>query len=415
MIPYPLVSGGRVRVYNLLKRIATRHEVWLACHLHSPEEVEGVEHMRSLCGRVATGLLRRESPMRHLPGIARYALQGWPPELKFLHSPELARTLDAWCREVTFDVVQVEESRMALYLESLPDAMRSVRVMTFYDVAFDQSARIAAVEGSAVSRARSRLHAAVMRRWEPRYAERFDRCIVVSEQDRQRLALANPRLAIDVVPNGVDTAAYLPLGWEHSEPRVMFIGNMSYRPCIDAANTLVGEILPIVRRELPEVGAYIVGSGVTDETRALASAAVTVTGQVEDVRPYYARSMVCVVPLRAGGGTRLKILESMALGRPVVSTTLGCEGLDVTPGEHLLVADDPREMAAGIVRLLTDHGCRDRFVTSARRLVAERYDWDGIAERQLALYADLVQESVSEGSPAETAERRGVSARETAR
>ncbi len=389
-IPYPPVSGGRVRTYNLLERVARRHEVWLACHLHAPEEAAGVPHMESICARVATALLERRSPLAHLPGIARYAATGRPPELKFLHAPDLARTVAAWSREVGFDVIQIEESRMALYNEALPADLQAARLLTFYDVAFHQSTRIARVEANAVARVRAQLHGAIMRRWEPRYAERFDRCLVVSDDDRWRLATANPRLRIEVVPNGVDVAAYRPLGWEGSRPDILFIGNMSYRPCIDAAAYLVKRVLPLVRRCVPDAELWIVGAGPTAEVRALAGDGVHVTGQVDDVVPYYARCGVCVVPLRAGGGTRLKILEAMALGRPVVSTTLGCEGLEMTPSEHLLVADDQEGLASATVRLLTDASARDRLVARARRLVVARYDWDAIAERMLAVYADVV-------------------------
>jgi sugar transferase (PEP-CTERM/EpsH1 system associated) len=389
-IPYPPVSGGRVRTYNLLKRIARHHEVWLACHLHAPEEVEGVPHMEGICARVATGLLERRSPLAHLPGIARYLTMGWPPELKFLHVPALARTVATWCRETAFDVVQIEESRMALYNEVLPAHRAAARVLTFYDIAFDQSARIARVEGTRGARARARLHSAIMRWWEPRYSERFTRCVVVSDDDRQRLAAANPRLRIDVVSNGVDTAGYHPLGWERSEPALLFIGNMSYRPCIDAAVYLANSILPRIRRRVSATELWIVGDRPAPEVTALAGDGVHITGRVADIIPYYERCTVCMVPLRAGGGTRLKILEAMALGRPVVSTTLGCEGLDVVPGEHLLVADDADGLADAAIALLSDATRRDRVVERARRLVEQRYDWDAIAERMLQVYAEVV-------------------------
>jgi len=385
-IPYPQISGGRIRVYNLVKRIARHHEVWLGCHLHSADEIEGVPHLRQFCADVATGLLQHKSALSHVPGLLRYLAAGRPPEFKFLHSDDLAQTLAAWCREIPFDAVHIDESRMALYLEALPPMPRAARLLTLHNVEFDQAARIAQIEGDALSRFRSRLHNAIMRRWEPRYSERFDRCIVVSETDRERLASRNGRLRIDVVPNGVDTTVYQPLGPTHQDPALLFIGNMSYRPCVDAAVYLVRDILPLVRRRHPDTEVWLVGAGPTAEVQALADPGVHVTGRVEDVVPYYARCAAAVVPLRAGGGTRLKILEAMALGRPVVSTTIGCEGLEVEPGEHLLVADDPQHLAEAIVGLLDDPARGERLVVKARQLVSSRYDWDAIADQMLGVY-----------------------------
>ncbi len=389
MIPYPPASGGPLRTYNLLRRIAGRHHLWLATHLHAPDEAEGVSHLREFCEHVATGLLHRRHPVAHLPGLLRHALAGWPLELKFRHSHELAQALRHLSAEVDFDIVQIEESRMALYLEALPRNTRSKRILTFYDVAFEVASRSLPFERSVVMKGRTWLYEKMMRRWEPRYAGRFDRCIAVSERDRRLLVRANPRLQVEVVPNGVDTRVYQPLEQGNTSPALLFIGTMSYVPCTDAALFFVHEILPHIRRKVPTVETWIVGRDPTPEVMQLAGTGVHVTGMVPDVRSYYSRSAVCVVPLRAAGGTRLKILEAMALGRPVVSTKIGCEGLSVVDGRNILIADGPEQFAGKIVRLLKDKALYRHIVTEARKLVVAKYDWDAIAARQMRVYSEL--------------------------
>ncbi len=203
---------------------------------------------------------------------------------------------------------------------------------------------------------------------------------------------ANPRLQVDVIPNGVDTEKYqpLPLPPENAPPSLMFIGSMEYPPCVDAVLYFCSEILPLIRHAINAMELWIVGGEPRPEVLKLDGSAVHVTGRVEDVVPYYQQSTVCVVPLRAGGGTRLKILEAMALGRPVVSTTIGCEGLDVVDGEHLLIADTPEQFAEKTLRLLRDRQLYQHIAANGRRLVESRYGWDKIAERLMDVYQQMV-------------------------
>jgi glycosyltransferase involved in cell wall biosynthesis len=292
---------------------------------------------------------------------------------------------------VSFDIVQIHHSEMALYLEALPPDVRCKRILVLHNVAFHQFDRISRVERRPVRKTRAWLHSRGMRRWEPIYAERFDRCIAVSEMDRQRLITANPRVRVDVIPTGVDTRLLQALPQNSASPALLFIGKMSYRPCADAVLYFCHEILPLIRRSVGNVEMWIVGTDPPPEVRRLGGNGVHVTGRVADVIPYYRRSTVCVVPLRAGGGTRLKIFEAMALGRPVVSTTLGCEGLSVTDGDHLLIADSPRQFAEKTVRLLSDRALRQRIAANARRLVANHYDWDVVAEQLMQIYAEMVE------------------------
>ena len=390
-LPYPPTSGGRIRIYNLLRRVASQHEVSLASLLESPEDIDGVPHLRQLCARVETASIDRRSRLAKAPGLLRYGLEGKPPELKLLHSDELAGKITHLISLMDFDIVQVE-SVMGLYVETLPHTRRYKSIVVFQNVASQQFGRIAHLELHPYRKLRAWFNSVTMGYWEPRYAEKFDRCIAVSQVDKQLLVNANPRLQVDVIPNGVDIEKYqpLPLPPESVSPSLMLIGSMAYPPCADAVRYFCSEIFPLIRQSINGTELWIVGENPGAEVRELNGSGVHVTGRVEDVVPYYQRTTVCVVPLRAGGGTRLKILEAMALGRPVVSTTMGCEGLDVVDGEHLLIADTPEQFAQTTLRLLQDRQLYQHISANGRELVAARYDWDKIAERLMGVYDGIV-------------------------
>jgi len=164
---------------------------------------------------------------------------------------------------------------------------------------------------------------------------------------------------------------------------------LNYPPGSDAALYFCNEILPRIKRVMENVQVWIVGANPPLKVKKLSENGVHVTGRVEDVVPYYKQSTACIVPLRAGGGTRLKILEAMALGRPVISTSIGCEGLDVVDGKHLLIADNPEQFAEKTVRVLMDRILYQRIVSEARQLVVDKYDWDTLAKDLLHIYDEL--------------------------
>lgn len=390
-LPYPLITGARVRIHNMLRRLAGRHEFWLASLIDSTGDLDVLPQVSSYA-QVVTGSREKMRPVAHLPGLVRYGLAGVPLELKFEYSKLLAQGIRRLVARVPFDIIQFEPSKMALYLDTTLRARPHKRLMVFHDVAFSQYSRIAQLEPDLAGRLRARLYAETMRRWEPGNAARMDGCIAVSHTDRQLLTSLNPRLRPLVVPNGVDTRAMTPLAPSQEAPALLFVGTMRYEPCADAALFFAREVLPRIRRQIGPVDFWIVGMDPPPQVVELGKEeGIHVTGRVESVHPYYARSSVCVVPLRAGSGTRLKILEAMALGRPVVSTSIGREGLDAVDGEHLLVADDPGPMADAVVKLLKNQAFATKMVADARAMVESRYDWDGIAGQMEAIYEGLAE------------------------
>ncbi|MGZ4664698.1 MAG: glycosyltransferase family 4 protein, partial [Frankiaceae bacterium] len=213
-------------------------------------------------------------------------------------------------------------------------------------------------------------------------------CAVTSEREVATVAARAPQTRIAVVPNAVDLDFFSPAEDAVAvNPRsVVFTGLMSYRPNLDGARYLVDEIFPRVRATHPETVLTIVGAGNRRELDALRREGVAVTGFVPDVRPFIAGAACVLVPLRIGGGTRLKVVEALGMGRPIVSTSLGCEGIDVVSGEQVLVADEPEAFAAAVCRVL-DHPELGRLLGSiGRELVVARYSWEHSAQRLRELF-----------------------------
>ncbi|MBI2759429.1 MAG: glycosyltransferase [Chloroflexi bacterium] len=390
-IPYPPSSGTSIRNYNLLSRIAEEHDVWVAAFARSEEDRDSVAHMLKFCKGVETVEVRRSGALERPLEALRYLFLGRPIELRHYQSQELVEKIQCLTSKIDFDVVDIVDSYMGLYLEVLRPELRRRTVLTFIDVVFSTYDRISRLEPGLPRKLRTWLYSRMMRRWEPYYVERFARCIAVSEADRRLLLSSNPGLEIDVVPNGIDTKQYRPLPLSGGGPALLFVGNMEYRPNIDAMLYFCRDVFPRIRAVNPGVTLWITGLNPSQEIQDLANDGIYVTGSVDDVRSFYEQCTVCVVPLRAGGGTRLKILEAMALGRPVVSTSIGCEGLGVVDGEHLFIADTPEQFAEKTLRLLDDHDLRQHIIGQARSLVVKHYDWDVIAQQLLKTYVRVAQ------------------------
>lgn len=233
-----------------------------------------------------------------------------------------------------------------------------------------------------------------LKRYERTMCRRFDRILTVSERDKEELALVcDEKDLFSVIPNGVDIQYYAPrLIQERYRTDLIYLGTMSGYMNVDAIIYFYENILPYIRKEIPDVKLTIAGAKPDKKLLNLAKIDknVVVTGEVDDMRPYVGGSKVVIVPLRIGAGTRLKILEAMAQGKPVVSTSVGCEGLEVTPDKDIIVADDPKEFANRTIDLLRDEGLRLKIGLDGRKLAATKYDWEIIVGKLYSVYEEVI-------------------------
>ncbi len=391
---YPPNGGSAIRNFNLIKHISKEHSVLLLSLLYFPP-VAGWESLKEYCQVVDFVEKRPRRIREHIAATVRGCLARRPLATHLFFWEELADKIRRIAETWRVDILQIEHSLLAPYVEAFPPGLPVKKVLSLHDVGFVQYRRYLQMRIGAAQRVLSLMKwAAFARRWAVRYAERFDHCVVVSPEEQALLRKTNPRLRVSLVENGVDTQLCQPLDEAPSGNLLLFVGSLMYPPNVDAVLFFCDSILPRIRRDVPDAKLLVVGHHAPSRVQKLAAREdVIVTGQVPDVRPYYQRAKLSVIPLRAGGGTRIKILEAMAYGRPVISTSLGCEGLDVVSGEHLLVADTPAAFSERVVEALKDKGLRERLSRTARALVESRYDWSTMAQRLLRMYADLNAES----------------------
>lgn len=397
-LPYPPTTGATIRIWHLMQQVARHHDVTLLSLVGSDRELRFLPHLQPYCSAVDTVVKQRRRPRGKLfLQIFKAMLKGQPPQNGIAYYPEMGRHVRELTSRQRFDIVQIELAHMAPYVEFVAGSSDFRRLITLHNVSATQYERISKVQLDSRARVSTWLDWLFLRRWEPTYmARHFDKCIVMSSVDQSLLHRANPALNLAVVPNGVDLARYSVLPEAPGSKEILFIGKMDYAPNADAALYFYREVFPLVRQAVPEARLLIVGTQPEPLIKALAvDPAVEVTGYVEDVVPYYERASLCVVPLRAGSGTRLKILEAMALGRPVLSTALGCEGLDVTPGDDILVADAPAELAWQTVHLLTNPDLCGRLAKNGRRLVESSYDWNVVGNSLLRVYEELANDKAT--------------------
>ena len=360
-VPLPANAGGKLRSLAVLRRLAEVGDVVLCCF---EDDTGDVAQLR------AQGIDVRTVPWQPdlvhvVKGIAKThsgsAGRFWDQRL----ADQVRRAL----REAPTDVFQVEYSQLAPYL-SLGAAR--TRVLDYHNI--ESSLALSYARSSGTPRARlARLESLFLRRLERRAARDADLVTVVSEQDRERMP-GLPRELL-VCPNGWDPTTALPPA---SAPTAVFVALMSWQPNVDAAVWLGREVWPLVRADMPEARLVLVGREPAAAVRDLAAPDIEVTGTVRDVRPYLSSARVALAPLRSGGGTRLKVLEALDAGRPLVSTSVGIDGLTDLVGRGVVVADEPAEFAKHVTELLRDPARAEAEGAAGARAVHECYSWDHV-------------------------------------
>lgn len=378
--PYPPDNGARSRLYHLLRELGSRHRLDLLSFVRLGEEKPDARAFGGPCRLlgVVPFQMSRPSSLRALLGF----LSPRPRSLLSTYSATMDALVHRALERRHYDLVLASEIGPGIYTSRYVRDVRSVpRVME--DLELSMIWAEVQAQPTALGRWRHRLTWWKQRRYIRDLLRRMDGCTVVSQRERQMVLDVIPDYCpLGVVPNGVELARYRGDFGSVEPDTLIFPGALTYKANFDAMRFFLSKVFPRIRAARPGVVLRITGrtEGV-DLHRLLLDDGVVLTGYLNDVRPAVARSTVCVVPLRVGGGTRLKILEAMALGTPVVSTTKGAEGLEATPGEGILIADTPPAFADAVLRLLDDGSLRARLSANGLRLVAERYGWDRIGRR----------------------------------
>ena len=395
IVPYPPHGGVLQRGFNLLRELGRQANVHLFAYVHPDELTSRAavdESHRVLSGFCAAveyfPLWPKRSPAHKAAALAMSALADEPFSVIAHRSAALRRRIAASLTTTAFDLVHVDTLALCPFA---PRNSAVPTVLTHHNIESALMERRAQTETGRAAKAYLSRQARKLRAYESQAATAVDLNITVSDNDAEALQALAPGAVTAVVPNGVDTDYFIPDGTPE-EPALVYAGGMNMFANRDAVLYFLREVWPQVRAAVPGVTFYAVGQDPPPELRAIAAAdpQVVVTGKVPDVRPYIRRSAVYVVPLRVGGGTRLKVLDGLSLGKAMVATSIGCEGIAVTPGEHLLIADSPAALADAVVSLLKDAAARQRLGQAARALIERRYAWPVIGSALMASYRDAI-------------------------
>jgi polysaccharide biosynthesis protein PslH len=389
--PYPANQGAKIRTFNVIEQLASQHQVTLAAFSDAETSPEHVEAMRQWTPRIATVPYRAFKPggARALAGF----LDARPRSIVDTHSAEFEALVRKLAAETRFDAVVASSLDMALYALAVPNTPRLLE-----EIEIGNIQNLMLSETRPLARWRK---AQTWRKWRRFTAEmltQFQAATTVSESEQALIRNAAVAFApqaasrIHVLTNGADLKR---LTGQFAAPvadRIVYSGALTYYVNYDAMQWFLGEIFPLVRAARPDAEIHMAGGQNGVDMDALPKPAGSMhIGHLKDVRPFVQSGMALVVPERLGGGTRIKVLESMALGTPVVANRNSTNGLHVTPGEHVLIGDTPREIADALVRVMTDAPLRATLSAKGRALIETRYSWQVVGERLNGLLGEIAR------------------------
>lgn len=382
----PLDKGGKLRTWHLMRHLAKRQAITYLSFEDPSQTDADRDGMREVCERLIT-VPREDAPKgtwRFYAGAARYVVDRIPYAVAKYRSSAYRLKLGELLARERFDAVVCDFLPPVVNLPAVFDgtARRPATILFTHNVEAELWRRHAEMAANPASRALLGQQWRRMLRFEGGALARFDLVLAVSEADGRTFERLYPgalKAPVHVVQTGVDTEYFTPSPAQPDPAHLVFTGSMDWLPNEDGMTYFCREILPRIRRTEPEATLSIVGRSPTPIVKRLAEIpGVEVTGRVDDVRPHIARGSVYIVPLRIGGGTRLKIFEAMSMARPVVSTTVGAEGLPVTPGQDVVIADEPARFAQAVVHLIRDAATRRSIAAAGRQLVVAKYDWSAV-------------------------------------
>ncbi len=392
-LPFPPRQGTAIRNWGLIKHLAARHAIALLSFAE-PGQTADAPELQAACRRV----IAIPAPRRSRADRLRTLLSPHPDLARRLWSPDFAHALTDLLRESHFDIIHIEGLEMAPYLLLMRRANLKSPIFIVYDAHNAEHTLQRRVFATDLRQPRRWLAALYswmqvprLRKFEAEVCQAVHAVTCVSGEDAAALQQLVPSLRLIIVPNGIDVDEYAQYTIRNTQyaarPTLLFTGKMDYRPNLDAVLWFVEDIFPRIRAARPEAQFVVVGQKPPERLQRLnGQDGIVVTGAVEDVRPFIAGAAVYVAPLRTGGGTRFKLLEAMALARPIVSTTVGAEGFAVHSERELLLADTPAEFAAAVLALLSDPARAFALGQTGQAFVRAGYDWSVIVPKMESVY-----------------------------
>jgi len=383
VFPCPPESGTRVELFNSIRYLSNKHSITLLSFAEKIKEND-IAVLKPYCTDI---VVIPNNIQDSFKGLLKNLFTSTPYNISKYISKAMIEAVQRQIHSNSFDLVRIDGLHMAYYINyinNLPAILREHNVESLIMKRFYKSQQNPFVKAYAYLQWK-KLH-----RYEIEMTQRFDKCIMITEVDRDTLHSMTSEAKTEIVTAGVDTEYFKPDAKIERQPhQIVFTGEMAWRPNIDAVTWFCEAIFPLILEEIPDSKFYIVGRNATPAVKKLENENVIVTGRVEDVRPYVQSSAVFVVPIRVGGGMRLKILEAMAMGIPVVSTSIGCEGIAVENKKNILIADNAKAFAENIIRIMKKELDVVNLVEKGFELIKSRYSWQKIAEQYECIYQEV--------------------------
>lgn len=384
-LPYPLLSGGQIRTYNLLKNLSKHHEITLFALIKDDKEREYIKHLETICAQVKV-FKRTQNPWAPrnilLAGITPYPFlvtRNLPYNMRSQIKTELGKDYDLIHAETFYMMPNIPKTHIPILLVE----------QTIEYLGYEYYARNSKYW---FLKPLLYLDIAKIKYWEKYFWRKAERLVTMSDEDRNEIKKElQEDVRVDVVANGVDSSRFsqtpkrLP-----RQPTVLFVGTFKWLPNIDAVKYLVNDLWPGIKSQVPQAKLWIVGHSPTKEILRLGKKSdVQVSAHVADIRDAYAKAHVLLAPIRSGKGTRYKVLEAMATQTPVVTTSLGAEGLDIESGKHVLIGDDDQSLINHTAELLNNKTLQKNLARAAKQVVQNKYNWQAISKDLDRLYREL--------------------------
>ncbi len=386
-LPYPLLSGGQIRTYNLLKKLANKHEVTLFALIKEESERQYIPELEKYCKKVR--VFKRSRKPFTLRNIIKTGFSSFPFLVIRNFTAETKQAVQSELSREKYDLIHAETFYM----------MPNIPVTSIPIILVEQTIEYLGYESFAkkiffpLLKPLLQVDIAKIRKWEEYYWKSCTKLITMSDEDKQFIGNAiYDYEKIEVVSNGVDVKWFeektkqLP-----SHPTILFVGTFNWLPNVEAVKFLVHEVWPKVKRQLPNARLWIVGNAPTPEIFKFQEkdTSITVTGGIPDIRDAFNGAHVLLAPVFSGKGTRYKILEAMASETPIVATSTAVEGLGVEHGVHVMVGDSARDMAKETVKLLQDKQLQQKLAKKGKTYVIEHYDWKNISQKLDGIYKEI--------------------------
>jgi glycosyltransferase involved in cell wall biosynthesis len=406
LVPYPPDAGAKVRSYYVLRYLAQRYKITLLAFSRPDDRPEAIQHLRQYCEQVITVPIHR-TKIRDLRMLAASLLSGESFIIRRDAVPEMAVQIEQLIASNSFDYVHADQLWMAQYgihAGQVARANKPCLILDEHNACFQIYRRLAENEANPLKRWLWARDWPALQRFEVQACASFDRVVTVTEEDREILqglvsrskAEANRStrgINFDTIPICVDVDAIKPATPKNGSQDTLHLGTMFWMPNVEGVLWFAREVWPIVRQRLPQATFTVVGKNPPASVRELAAespqgpgSGIVVTGYVADPQPYLENAAVFVVPLFSAGGMRVKIVDGWRWGLPIVSTTIGAEGIRYRDGENILIADSPEDFSRAVLRVLSEPDLAQRLRVNGRRWVEEHYDWQKVYSAWDAVY-----------------------------